>query len=509
VPARVAGGGGGVFELASVRGSGATSAADNAANRVRAISEAMTYQPRTDAGQGILEMASAPFAAMEKVTGGAGNIALEATGSPAVAAAVKTGLEMAPSLLFRGKGPSRSQRSQDIAGVESSLGQVGINLNKSVESQRGVVSDIAARATNNQEIRAAEMGRVQQAVQTAEKAAAQNVDNLYAAARDTNTAISAKNISDLPRLARESLVDYDIELMPIVQRRLKELDNINNLPENYAVRLNEIEKFKQRINRNRPSSTDLSQQAALGIIKGQVDNMLDAAFNSNMIKGDPAGIQAWRDAKSAFIDYKRTFDDQKVISQLAKQEATPEEVRNWIFGASALGAKKEAGRVIGSIKDVVGEASPAFGALRQEALFDIMEPLMREVPDYKAYVANYDKFVRNSPSVAKQLFPDSMGDLAKLRSYARAADKIVPQRLALDIEQTGARAFFGHGIAKAAMKVSIAGQLMKMLRAAAGKTEKQKILSEILGYDTTKSLIPVSPAVAGSMIQTGINEGNQ
>lgn len=508
-PAQVAGGLGGIYELVSGLVSGRKDAVDTAANRVNSISNAMTFQPRSESGQEILQMVSTPFQKLDELTTSFGGAVLADTGSPALATAAKVGIEAVPALAFGGRPRSMSQRRTDIAETEGGLRALGINLDDSLEAQRGQMGDIAARSTQGQQIRAQEMARVQQAVQTAERVADQNVSNLYNAARSTDAAVPVQALSGLPQATRAALADYDIDLMPIVQKRLSELDEINQMPGSYAVKLNELEKYRRRINRNRPSGNDISQQAALGIIKGQLDSTLDAAFNSSMIKGDPAGIQAWRDARSAFIDYKRTFDDDKVINQLATQQATPEEVRNWVFGASAVGAKKEAGRVIQSLKGVLGENSPAFGALRQEALFDVMEPLLRETPDYAGYVANYDKFVRNSPSVARELFPDSIEEMTRLRAYANAANKVSPQALTLDMNQTLSRAIFGHGIAKAGMKVSIASQVLGLVRRASGKSDKQRVISEILGYDTSAPLIPLSPAFVGAGIQTGIDQGQQ
>ncbi len=510
-PAQVAGGLGGIYELVSGAVSGRKNNFDSAANRVNRIAEQMTYQPKTESGQDILGMVSAPFQKLEEVTRGAGNIALEQTGSPAVATAVKTGLEYAPALAFGARPRTMGQRREDISRTQQEMRGAGVNLGDSMESQRAQMGEIAARSTQGQQIRAQEMSKVQQAVQTAEQIAEQNVDRLYTEARQFNTSVPVRALAALPATTRAALKDYikDIDLMPIARKRLEELDQLGGIPQNYAVRLEEIEGFRRRVNKMRPASTDISQQAVLGIIKGQIDNALDGAFNSAMIKGDPAGIQAWREARTAFRDYKKTFEEQKVINQLATQQATPEEVRNWIFGASAVGAKKEAGRVIGSLKGILGEDSPAFGALRQEALFDVMEPLLRETPDYAGYVQNYDQFVRSSPSVAKELFPQSIEELGRLRSYANAANKVSPQRMSLDINQSVARAFFGHDIAKSAMKVSLAGQALGLLRRAAGKSEQQRVISEMLGYDTSKGLIPLSPVVAASGAQTAIDQGQR
>lgn len=495
----------GIFDMVSGAVSGKDNLVRGAVGKIENRINAMTYQPKTPEGRSTLNTVSYPFQKLDEAVTGTGNKIMAVTGSPVLATAAMTGMEMLP--MGRSASPRAALgRSENIRRVTDDYRRLGIDLDESLETQRGQLTDMAARSTQGQTIRAQEMDKVQKAVQNAAEIARKNVDNMYNIARQTDAAIPVSAISGLPDITRQALSEYDIEFMPIVQRRLSELDRINAMPGNYSVKLNELERFRQRVNRNRPASTDVSQQAALGIVKGQLDSALDAAFNSSMVKGDPAGIQAWRDARGAFIDYKRNFEDQKVINQLATQQATPEEVRNWIFGASALGAKKEAGRVLSSIKDVIGAESPAFGALRQEALFDIVEPLLRETPDYGAYVTNFDRFVRNNSSVAKELFPDSIDDLTKLRRYASATNKISPPELSLDLNTTASRAIFGHQIAKSAMKVSLASQAMGLLRAATGKTERQRILSEILGYDVTTPLLPVEAPIGLGAMQTAMDQ---
>lgn len=80
--------------------SGKTSRADT----VRNVQDALTYQPRTGAGQGMSRTASAPMEAYGSATNKAGEFVVDKTGLPSLGAAVKTAADVAPSLLFRGQG---------------------------------------------------------------------------------------------------------------------------------------------------------------------------------------------------------------------------------------------------------------------------------------------------------------------------------------------------------------------------------------------------------------------
>lgn len=71
---------------------------------VRYIQSAMTYEPRTKAGQVVTDIASYPF---EKIAQGAdyvGGKVTDVTGSPALGAFTNTSLQLAPSLLLKGRG---------------------------------------------------------------------------------------------------------------------------------------------------------------------------------------------------------------------------------------------------------------------------------------------------------------------------------------------------------------------------------------------------------------------
>jgi hypothetical protein len=72
-------------------------------DRIAQVQNAMTYQPRTAAGQAVTNVVQYPFQKYGQATDFLGGGAASITGSPAVGAGVKTALDLAPSLLLRGR----------------------------------------------------------------------------------------------------------------------------------------------------------------------------------------------------------------------------------------------------------------------------------------------------------------------------------------------------------------------------------------------------------------------
>jgi len=461
-----------------------------AVERLEQVSGIITLDPSTRGGEAIMETVSPVFEALGEATRLAGTRELEATGSPLAATAMETALSFVPGVLGM-RGPrAGSLARRESAAVRKAAKDLGINLNDANPAQRQQVIQAAERATGGRTAVAEGFEEIQSAVQSARVVAKQEVDNLYALARADDAGITIAQTRDFAASAKRALADFDVDTMPIVRRRLAEMDKINTLPENAIVKLNAIANFRKRINRNKPAATDTSQNAALGVLKGQLDSFLDAQFNADMISGNPAALQKWRTANDAFKEFKRTFDDNKTIRQLSTQRATPEEVRRWLFGASTVGAAKQAGDTIKRLKTIVGEDSPSMVAVRQDALFDIMEPLLREDPNFAGFASNYDRFVKNNPTLRKELFPESVADLDKLRDLATAIDRNPAMSFGIDLNTVASRALFGHGIAKAGLKVSLMGRVFGVLRSAVGKSNKQQIMESVLGYD------PRAPVIA-------------
>lgn len=106
------------------------------------------------------------------------------------------------------------------------------------------------------------------------------------------------------------------------------------------------------------------------------DNHVDEAINSGQFSGDPAAIKAWKNARAAHADYKSNFANQgnndvvgrTVENILGKGRADPltgNDVADRILSASGVNPNSTNVAVANRVKNVLGEQSPEFAALRQ------------------------------------------------------------------------------------------------------------------------------------------------
>lgn len=471
-----------------------------ASERVQAVRRGGTRTPRTEAGRESMQAVAAPIEFFfNRVVSPIAETIGDVTKSPVAATIAQTAMETFPpgmrprpgALVQRRQGRQRMAQMQETTGVD-----VGARPN--VQGRQ--IAEAAEAQTGGQVARAQNFDLIQQELTTARELARTNVDNLYAIARDTKAAIPVAQMGTLNTNVIESMRNVDLIDKPNLQRRLTELESITQLPDTASVKLNALSDYRARLTKNRGSNP--SENAALGVVKGQVDSFLDSMFNADMISGDPAAIQRWKDAREAFSGYKKNFDDNKVIQQLSTQQATPEQIKQWILGTSAVGAKKQAGSVVDQIGDLIGRDSPGFSAIRQETLFDILQPLLQENPNFPGFVKNYDTFVRNNPTLSKSLFPESVTPMRELRDLVSSTSKIQSPRFQFNLTQAIVRTYFGHALSKGQARMSAFMAGMEFIKNSASRSRASKVTADLLGYDPNVNVMPVLPLGSVGALQT-------
>lgn len=493
-----------------------------AADTVRSISE-MTYSPKTQAGQDIMATVAQPFQLYGEGAQKAGEFVQDVSdesGLPqgvgtGLATATRSGIELAPSLLGARSFPARRGASLRERRAETQQAQgyaedIGLDPGADVPTMREQIVESGRQQSGGRGAVARDFEGIASSIQEARNLNREMVSRMYDEARATSAGLPVAQAREFVDIAKKSISPYmrDLDSMPRLRSRLEELDEIAAMPENSIVKMNAIADWRESLNRVRPPQWDESQAAAISTLKGQLDSFLDAQYNRDMITGNPAAIQKWKEANKAYQQYARQFKDNKVIRDLAKAEATPEEFKNWIYGTSAVGAKKSSADVVKRIKNIVGQDSKQFQSLRQEAVFDIVEPLLRS-PDevnFKQFADNYDKFVRNNPSLRKELFGESMSDLEKLRSFASAVNNRTSKSKDLNIQTPLLRLTFGNVLSRNQAKLGTMDKALTMVRNAATKSDKRKIMAEVMGYDPLDNLLPTDVLTIGGGVQAGIQQ---
>lgn len=485
-----------------------------AAQRVQDVQQQLTFQPRTPEGQAALGGVARAFEPLEVAARRAGEVTTDVTGSPLAGTAVSTAIEAAPMGAGvrgapRGLPGARTQvpRQLDIERVQAAADELGIDLNTSSLRQREQIGTAAERMAPGE--RGEALPVVQDGLVKAANEARDVKNQLYAEAESKRAGVPVEQVTAefLPGL-RRATQDFLVEDMPVVRKMLNRAESIQDQPPGSIVQINAMERWRKQINRNRPPRSDRAQNAALDVMQGQLDSFLDTKFNADMISGDPDAINAWRRARAANQSYRERFSDNKVIRDMVEIEATPETMRQWIFGASTVGAKKEAGAVVRRIKNELGEDSPPMQALRQDALLDILDPLLRPEPDLQAFVKNHDRFVAKNPTLARELFPDNISALNSLRDFAKSTagrPGVVLSELPGFSRVLGVAAF-GHGIARGALRVRAATTAAQGLTRVIAKTPKRRAMGEILGYDPFAPMFGGRAAVIGGGTQAATQQ---
>ena len=506
---------------------------DKAVETKESISKTLTYKPRTEGAQKLLEKA-APY--LEKLENSVDRFAeRKAMGNPIAATIIKTtllgGLELTPA----SKGTSNvaklgsvvRQRNKEIRAIAESHG-INIDL-------KNFGDDIAAAANRlTPEERAQNAPALVEALQEAKNRDLVAKQALYDKAKKTRTFVDTDALKGLSEQVFREIVEegYDLSEMPKVSNILNELNKIDiqhpGIPGERGIRkvpakavnLNQLEILRKRTNKTGKFGTPDS--AAGAIVRKRIDDFLDAEFNNAVIdggrirgggavSGDATGIQAWKDARIAAKGYIERYKADKTISQLIEQEATPEQYSAWLMGASAVNAKRQAALTVNRMKEVLGRDHPAIEGIRQDYLYEMYEPLLKEVPNFSQFTRNYDTMIRRNPSLVDALDLDrgamrDMHDFARIQATLPPSGKIFTRG---DIVTGVTRMAVGHQIAKAAVRVEFSRRLANAVTGVDAVTPKQ-IIADIMEIRFEDVAIPKASPLAAEFIAgaalTGLEE---
>jgi hypothetical protein len=127
---------------------------DEAAQDVRSTQEALTYQPRTTYGKLVSGAVAAPFNLLAKGANKAGEVTTDVTGSPALGAAVNTGIQAAPALLgakgakLGGGASAASTASTAAKAAEAYATRIGLDWTALATKTRETLTALAKDTKN-------------------------------------------------------------------------------------------------------------------------------------------------------------------------------------------------------------------------------------------------------------------------------------------------------------------------------------------------------------------------
>lgn len=214
-------------------------------------------------------------------------------------------------------------------------------------------------------------------------------ERLYGIAGQSEGVIDANAVrgirGDITRTLDENGLVVDPQLTPAASRMITELDNINSLripnrvasrapqeagTEVVGVNMQGLEQTRKRLNSlAQAANNDADRRAARQVVRAY-DDWLGNAFDNALFSGSDEALNAFRSARAANTEWRQRFgfnardDADRVVNRIVTGEVTPQEVSNYIIGASKVGSKGVSSRLLTRIQEATGGDPEAMAAIR-------------------------------------------------------------------------------------------------------------------------------------------------
>ena len=488
--------------------------ADQAAEAVNGVQQAMTFMGKSETSKDMMNSVMVPLAKIEEAADWTASTL--SMGNPYAATAIKTALIGGIEVLGL-KGAGRVKIPKALADIQAKAKEMGISLD--VNNMQSSILEAAGRMTPTE--RAANAGFLQTAMRQAAEASKQGVKQAYDTARESRAFVDVKEAKALAGATAKDLADagFDLQKMPTLMERLTEIGELgtqrttgnviqtpsgrvamNPKTERITAQMRDWEQIRQRVNKD-ARVADVNEAAALNRLRDNMDDWMDHQLLNDMVDGDPAAIGAWKAAREQYKDYFTDFKEDRMIRNMIEKGSTPEEVRAWMSGMSAIGAKASAGRTMDALKRVLGDDHPAIEGVRQDFLFEVAAPLLRENPSFGGFIANYDKMIANNPSLVRSIGLDQT-NLKALRDFAVTAEKLPKNQSILSaagLTRGLAQFFVGHRIARAALRVNLTRNVANLFFGI-DRVSKKSILFDLTNSIHGTPILPRTSAGAAAFI---------
>jgi hypothetical protein len=205
-----------------------------------------------------------------------------------------------------------------------------------------------------------------------------------------------------------------------------------------GVNLNGVDRWRRELSSFRRSAATDEDRRATSSIMDAFDSQIDAAVKGGKFTGAPDAIEAWNAARAAHHDYRSTFSQgvkdpvgrvvEKILGRGLEAPATPNDVMNFITGASGLPSKGLNVSVTKRLREILGPDSPEWAGVKQGVFSKLVEKPADMTDFGPGVIANrLGEFLNGKGSaLANQLYAPPEKQL--LKSYLDLMRKLeVPQ----------------------------------------------------------------------------------
>lgn len=243
-----------------------------------------------------------------------------------------------------------------------------------------VEGEVEGRIAANSQAPQVEAGsggvQVHQALNQRYDAAKAAVDDAYSAARAAAPEGAHLPASEHPQMAatlREAVADHHPQDVPSVTRILDGVDRLS------TPTMRDLYEARRQLSSLRAGNDQ--QAVAAGQAVRALDASIQDAVERGVVAGDPQVVGLWRNAISLRRDMGRQFEGDDLIQSLTERGlhgagrtnlVAPEDASGALIGRNAVSVRPDMVRDLTRVRDTLGEASPEWAALRQEAMSRIL-----------------------------------------------------------------------------------------------------------------------------------------
>ena len=325
------------------------------------------------------------------------------------------------------------------------------------------IGDMAGNGIASLERPADAGGIVADAVKANAQAAKLSYNDKYTQAFSSQGAFKPEAFSGMSKNISESLaaraepVIIDDVLTPAANRALKELENVQDLKLGtngqprasdavVGVNLRGVDQARKRLRAFAgAATTDADKRAASAVIQ-EFDNHIEQAVTKGLFEGDEKFLSALKDARSEYSAYQRNFrkqnsfdDSGRVLETMVRQDVTPEQVANYIYGSSKVGANATSVRTVQRLKQLLGTDSAEWAAIRQGAWQKLTGTAEGKTPlGPQAVASRIAEFTSgDGKTFAQQLF--SPEEISAMQKHARIEQALSAKSGTVNLPNSGNR----------------------------------------------------------------------
>ena len=209
-----------------------------------------------------------------------------------------------------------------------------------------------------------------------------------------------------------------------------------------AVPFSVIERTRQMLRRAHTAAYNGSNgadQEATRLILSAYDDWMEDAVDYALQEGAEQSIAQIRQARTLWADYLKTFTGKKgadnYIRKIVEDEATPDQVAGWLFGASKNIGGGQSAQLAKRMRDVLGADSQEFTALKKAAWdrLTMKADTPRGVMDMESALREFT--AGKGKTLAAELFTPK--ELTRISEFRMALKALIPPAKATNPSGSG------------------------------------------------------------------------